>query len=313
MRHPCAGLRWNLLVLVLLLAALLACEVPFAPGMDDYRRELRERKGDLVSAEVVLTEAEAGHLTHDFELRSTSGLVVRGRLRVHPDAGPDDRRPVAILLGGIDRGGDAVALLPPELYPSAAALWYPEALDAEDAEDALRRMDELARIAWDLPAAILLAADFLAARPEVDSSRMAAIGASFGGFFVPAAAAADTRLRNVALLYAGGDLAGLLGHHLESEAPPAAALLGGEMAALRLQRLEPVRWMADIAPRHVLLVNGQDDDLITRGSAEALIRATRPPRDVVWMATGHLDPDDEPFLRELVDTALSRLPVLRRP
>lgn len=290
---------------------LPGCDVPFAPGVADFREELTARKGVLVSAEVEVTEVQPGHVIRDFVLRSTSGLEVRGRFRTHPDAGPDDPRPVAILLGGVERGGNAISLLPSDLHGSAAALWYPAALDAEDAADALRRMEELAAHAWDIPASILLTTDWLATRPEVAPDRIAVVGASFGGFFAPAAAAADDRLRNVALLYTGGDLAGLLAAHLGEVIPPAAAELGGELAALRLQRLEPLRYMEAIAPRHVLLVNGLDDDLVPRRSARALIDATHPPRDVVWLPTGHLDPDDEMLLRELVDTALSRLPVLK--
>lgn len=289
------------------------CDLPVAPGSDRYIEELVGRKGRVVAVEVGPPAEVDGLILTDFRITSTTGLVVRGRLRVPSDATADDPRPLVVLLGGIERGGHAIDLIPPGLPHVGAALWYPEALGAKDAADALTNLDRLTDVALDIPASILLALDHLVELSVVDPARVAVVGASFGGFFAPAAAASDLRIANVGLLYAGGDLAGLLAAHLEEEVPPAAAMLGAEMAALRLQRLEPTRYMSHIAPRPVLLVNGRDDDLVVRESAEALIRAARPPKDVVWLPTGHLDPDNEAFLQELVDTALSRLPVLRWP
>lgn len=295
----------------LLLGAVLACDLPFAPGTEDYAAELLARKGRIADVEDVVTDTRPGHVVRDFRITSTSGLVVRGRLRVPTDAGPTDRRPTVLILGGVNRGADAITLIRDGLPQVGAALWYPEELDAEDAAEALRNLDRLTDVAWDIPASVLLALDYLVTLPAVDTSRLALIGASFGGFFAPAAAATDPRIANLGLLYAGGDLAALLAAHLEEEIPPAAAILGAEMAALRLQRLEPVRYVPDVAPRPVLLVNGLYDDVVVRESARALIRATVPPKDVVWLPTGHLDPDNEPLLQELVDTAVARMPVLR--
>ena len=116
------------------------------------------------------------------------------------------------------------------------------------------------------------------------------VGVSFGGFFAPIAAAADPRFRNVGLLYTGGELHRLIVANVDG-LPPAATALGAELAVLRFQRLEPTRYLARIAPRPVLIVNGLFDDQIPRRSAQALYDAARPPR-------------------ELVDTAFSRLPLL---
>jgi hypothetical protein len=290
---------------------LVACELPFAPGTGDYAGELLRRKGEIADVVSEVTDSGPGHRIHDFLIRSTSGLEVRGRLRVPDDAGPDDRRAAAVILGGIQRGADAITLVRDSLPQVAAALWYPERLDAEDAADALRNLEGLKEVAWDIPASVLLTMDYLVSLPSVDPDRLALVGASFGGFFAPVAAATDPRIANLGLLYAGGDLAALLAGHLEDQLPPSVAILGAEMAVLRLQRLEPIRYVGDVSPRPVLLVNGMYDDLILRESARALIRATGQPRDVVWLPTGHLDPDNEPLLKEIVDTALARMPVLQ--
>lgn len=294
-----------------LAAALLSCELPFAPGTANYAAELLARKGEIASSSSQVTATTAEHEYRDFRVTSTSGLVARGRVRIPTDAAPGDRRATVLILGGVNRGAAAIDLIRQGLPQVGAALAYPEALDAEDAAEALRDLDALTRLAWDIPASVLLALDYLVGLPEVDPDRVAVVGASFGGFFAPAAAATDERIANLALLYTGGDLAALLARHLADEVPPAAAVLGSELAVLRLQQLEPVRYVGDVAPRHVLLINGEYDDMVARESAEALIRATRQPKDVVWLPTGHLDPDDDPFLEALVDTALARMPVVR--
>lgn len=290
---------------------VVACELPFAPGTGDYAEELLRRKGELVDVASAVTDSGPGHTIHDFVIRSSSGLEVRGRLRLPDDAGPHDPRAAVLVLGGIQRGGDAITLIRDSLPQVGAALWYPEELDAEDAADALRNLEGLKEVAWDIPASVLLTLDYLVTLPSVDPDRLALVGASFGGFFAPAAAATDPRIANLGLLYAGGDLGALLAGHLDDELPPAAAILGAELAVLRLQRLEPIRYVGDVSPRPVLLVNGLYDDLILRESARALIRATGHPRDVVWLPTGHLDPDNEPLLQEIVDTAVARMPVLQ--
>lgn len=300
------------MILALILALLpSACELPFAPGTGDYAAQLRARKGELADVRIEGVDTVADYEARDFRLTSTSGLVVRGRVRVPLDAGPSDRRATVLILGGIDRGADAITLIREGLPQVGAALWYPEDLDAEDAAEALKNLEGLRDLAWDIPAGVLLAVDYLLGLPEVDPSRLALVGASFGGFFAPAAAATDRRIANLGLLYTGGDLAALLAAHLVEYVPPAAAILGGEMATLRLQQLEPIRYVPDVAPRPILLVNGLYDDLVVRESAEALIRAARAPKDVVWLPTGHLEPDNEPLLQEIVDTALARLPILQ--
>jgi dienelactone hydrolase len=314
MSTPYSTAAAGLVALVLwapVLGALTACDVPFAPAAADYAAELRARKGELEAVSSDVTGNTASHVIHDFRLTSTTGLEVRGRVRIPRSADALDPRPAVLILGGIERGGNAITLIRDSLPQVGAALWYPESLDADNAADALRNLETLKDVAWDIPAGVLLTLDYLATLPAVDPGRMTVVGASFGGFFIPAAAAADERVMSLGLLYTGGDVAGLMAAHLEGEIPPAAAVLGSELAALRLQQLEPIRYVGDIAPRPVLLVNGLHDDIVVRSSAEALIAATNPPKDVVWLPTEHLSAGKTELLQELVDTAIARLPGIR--
>ncbi|MEJ2216204.1 MAG: alpha/beta hydrolase [Gemmatimonadota bacterium] len=162
----------------------------------------------------------------------------------------------------------------------------------------------------------MVLADYLATRPEVDPRKIVLIGVSFGGFFAPAAAAADTSFVNVALLYTGGDLRGLAAELASSridELPDAFTILASDLASLPIARLEPRLYVGRISPRPVLLVNGLRDERVPRASALALHNAARPPKDVLWLPTAHLEPGDTALIVELVDTAFARLPAFREP
>jgi fermentation-respiration switch protein FrsA (DUF1100 family) len=75
---------------------------------------------------------------------------------------------------------------------------------------------------------------------------------------------------------------------------------------------EPARFVGAIAPRPVVMINGVDDPQIPAAAVRALHDALREPKEQIWLRTGHLMPDDTLLIRALVDTALARLPVLRR-
>jgi hypothetical protein len=68
--------------------------------------------------------------------------------------------------------------------------------------------------------------------------------------------------------------------------PCAAALaLGG--AGLGPSHLDPGRYIADLAPRPLLMVNTRQDDLVPRPAAEALFAAAAEPKSIEWYDGGH--------------------------
>jgi fermentation-respiration switch protein FrsA (DUF1100 family) len=73
----------------------------------------------------------------------------------------------------------------------------------------------------------------------------------------------------------------------------------------------PERYIAQIAPRPIVMVNGIDDPQMPRSAVEALYAAAREPKALIWLRTGHLMPTDSVLVRALVDTAMSRLPALK--
>jgi fermentation-respiration switch protein FrsA (DUF1100 family) len=51
------------------------------------------------------------------------------------------------------------------------------------------------------------------------------------------------------------------------------------------------------------MVNGADDLLIPRANVEALFDAARPPKDIIWMRSEHIEPDE----KELIRTVAGRI------
>jgi fermentation-respiration switch protein FrsA (DUF1100 family) len=175
--------------------------------------------------------------------------------------------------------------------------------------DVVTRQRELQRAASEIPSLFLMGAAYLAERADVDSSRIALAATSFAVPFATIAAAADERFKNVALIYGAGDLSRVLAANLSIE-PEFLRRPGAWLAMQPFAAFGPERFIARIAPRPVIMVNGIDDPQMPVEAVNALFESARAPKAQVWMRTGHLLPTDSALIRTLVDTALTRMPVL---
>lgn len=299
-------------LLVFCMTCSLACDLPYAPGVNDTGEELDRRRGRLAAATETLISEDALVRIRDVQLTSTTGLQLLARVRVPLNAGPASRLPGVVVIGGRDTGRDAVRHVAPDAPAVIIAPEYPDVLKTQGTSELVERIYDIRAAALDLAAGLQLLAEYLTTRPEVDPGSIVLIGVSYGGFFAPMAAASDNRFSNIALLYSAGDLQTVLQQNMDENLPTASRQLGAELAVLPLQRLEPLRYVASLAPRPLLIVNGLYDDRIPRRSAEALMNKAREPKEIVWLPTGHLEPSDTALIRELVDTAFARLPILAR-
>ena len=121
---------------------------------------------------------------------------------------------------------------------------------------------------------------------------------------VTIAGAVDTRVAAVVALYGGGRLGTLVAHtlqHPDQRSPyrpwPAVAL--GHALAWFIAPLEPVRYVAGIAPRPYLMINGADDTLIPRECVGALYEAAGAPKDLIWLRGEHVQPDEQELIRQV--------------
>lgn len=267
----------------------------------DYRPVFSRIAGELVMVrdETQVRTTESGDLVMDYTLVSDTGFTVRTRVRTPPDPAPGERRPAALLVNGFKTGIRA-AEVPSStdgIVLASVAFPYDGPTGGLSTWQWIRHFGEIRRALIDTPAALLLAAQYLYSRPDVDPDRVTLIGVSLGVPFATAAAATDHRLGGAALLHGGGDVRRLLLAVYGGDLPswvvePAAAILAGILAPL-----EPVKYVDDIAPRPVLVVSATGDDRIPRESVLALYEAARRPKRMVWLESTHVAASE----REIVD------------
>lgn len=105
------------------------------------------------------------------------------------------------------------------------------------------------------------ALDALAEHPLLDSRRIAYAGFSMGAMLGALFCGADPRPRAAALALAGGGFG------------PAET--------------DPARFIGRFAPRPLLFVNAERDEVIPRSATEALYAAAGEPKQILWFDTNH--------------------------
>ncbi|HSJ64370.1 MAG TPA: hypothetical protein VK922_10810 [Gemmatimonadaceae bacterium] len=290
-------------------AALLALGCAHEPARLGEARAYRDLAGALAGADTGVAVPRGRYALHAVRLTSTTGIAVTGRL-LRPTSGAC--HPAVLLQNGREENSAVIGRLPDEFGDVVVlALDYPDAMPmAIQLSDVVKHQDRLRRAAREIPARFLLGAEYLARRADVDSTRMAIAATSFAVPFATITAAAEPRLRNVALIYGAGDLSQVLAANLDFD--PAFLRRPAAWLAMRpFAEFAPERFIHLIAPRPIIMVNGVDDPQMPVDAVRSLYRAARAPRELIWMRTGHLMPTDSALIRSLVDTAMARMPVLQ--
>lgn len=131
------------------------------------------------------------------------------------------------------------------------------------------------------------AVDVLRARPNVDATRIAYLGISYGGSMGALFVGIEKRLKAAVLVVGDG---GLVSHFTS---PGDVDVIAGLSCAARVDwfrqmvPVEPIRFVAYAAPTPLLLQSGRLDDLVPVADAEALHAAAPEPRTIRWYDAGH--------------------------
>jgi uncharacterized protein len=143
---------------------------------------------------------------------------------------------------------------------------------------------------WGVPErrAISAAVDWLVQRTEIDPQRIGAFGMSMGAYVLTQAAVLDKRLSAVALAASPNDVVefnwlatsrwGLL-----TQLPCYWALRAGGTPLDML----PKDIIGSIAPRHLLILNGDEDGLVPEWMARQLYTAARDPKELYIVHGAH--------------------------
>lgn len=270
----------------------------------------RAERGELRSATTSDARSRGRYHAQRVRLESNTGLVATGWVYSPTTGG--GCYPAALLENGREENSGVIGRLPPDFGDVVVlSLDYPDDLPyGIRLRDAWWHGDALRRTARQVPAMFSLGASYLSQRADVDSTRIALAATSFAVPFATIAAAIDPRFRNVALVYGAGDLSTVLAANL----PDVPAPLRRSAAAVAMQKFEafaPERFVSQIAPRPLVMINGADDAQIPASAVRRLYDAAREPKTLIWLKTGHLSPTDSGLIRSLIDTAFAHLPILR--
>lgn len=136
-------------------------------------------------------------------------------------------------------------------------------------------------------AALEGALDWIARRPEVDASRLGALGFSMGGYMLAQVAAEDTRLKALAFAASPTNMRDQVLWESRRWGPfsrgPAILILN--LSGMPLEDAPPEQCIGKIAPRPVLIFGGDADATVPPSMTRALFDAAREPKEL-WMIPG---------------------------
>jgi hypothetical protein len=290
---------------IALIAAVLG-----ALAVRDPEPRFRARHGELRSAFEQASMTRGVIASREVRLVSSSGLAVDLAMAWDDDLALA-RRPLVLIVGGHKTGRAAVDLIGQPRGTVIAAISYP--FDGDHAVKGLAvvpAVPAIRRAILDTPPALLLALDYLAQSPLIDTTQIELVGVSLGAPFAVIAGAMDPRVSRVWSIHGAGEPYTLLAHNLRRRIPfaPARALVAATSSALISgPRLAPERWAPRIAPRRFVMVNALDDERIPRHAVETLWSSAGDPREMIWMPGRHVQGSRIEIVQKLVGIVFEHL------
>ena len=292
-----------------MLTAALAAVSTLAFLLRDPQARFLERRSTLASASERGRVRAGDSDIQDVRLVASSGLAVDISVRRHR-GDTSSRLPLVVILGGHLTGAAAVKMVGETPSVLVAAVSYPFTGDPRPSKTTfLREIPKIRAAFLDTPPALMLALDYLLDRPDVDSTRVEAVGVSLGAPFVTIAGALDDRFTRVWALHgSGGSYAPLEANMRRSISNAPLRYLSAAIANVIISgpRLAPEKWAHRIAPRPFIMVNATHDERLPRKAVDKLYRLAADPKEQIWMSGGHIHGDVETIQR-LVGIVMARI------
>ncbi|MEA3477883.1 MAG: alpha/beta fold hydrolase [Bacteroidota bacterium] len=122
------------------------------------------------------------------------------------------------------------------------------------------------------------AVDFIQTREELDPRRIGYMGISLGGIIGTIFCSVEERIEVPVIVLAGGKLNLMFGKE---------ALSGDTKDYLSI--IDPINYVARIAPRPLLMINAENDDVVPPITSKLLFNAAKKPKEIIWYPAKHHD------------------------
>jgi cephalosporin-C deacetylase-like acetyl esterase len=120
------------------------------------------------------------------------------------------------------------------------------------------------------------AVDFICTKKELDSERIGYYGISLGGITGTVFCSIDKRVKVPVIVLGGGQMNLMFGTD---------ALSADTQNYLSI--IEPMNFVKQIAPRPLLMINAENDDIILPMMSKLLFREAEEPKEIIWYPAKH--------------------------
>ena len=252
----------------------------------DKRAVFQEVAGDFREARVLEASSEGGHETRLVELVNHRGEAVSTAWVRRPAMLSANYR-IAMVYSGANTGKKILELIPARADLVLVAPQYPYARPRTPPSYLTWPLD-VRRAVFRGVAGGLLAVSFLEEAEGLDARRLLLVGASLGTPFAVLHAALDARVPRVLLVHGGGDFPLILRSIADRRGRPWRGRLEGWLAEAILDSFDPIHYIAEIAPREVLLIGARNDRYFPAASTLQLYERAGEPKRLLWTEGAHV-------------------------
>lgn len=122
------------------------------------------------------------------------------------------------------------------------------------------------------------AVDFIQTRKELDAERIGYFGISLGGIIGTVFSGVEPRVKVPVITLAGGDMHLMFGMDALSDD-----------TKYYLSMIEPNNFVEKIAPRPLLMINAENDDVVPPLMSKLMYKKAMEPKEIIWYPAKHHD------------------------
>lgn len=227
------------------------------------------------------------------------------RIALSLPPGPQQALPVVVILGGLEAGRESLRYVARHGPNALIAYAYPRPTADLYEGQALFKLPRIRRAALAVPSQVSALLLWIRLQGWADPDRVSLLGYSFGAMFVPATARVaggrGISLRTLVMAYGGADLPALLAANA-SLRPAWLRPIAARMAGAVVRPLEPALHLPHL-PTEALFLSGLQDRQIPLRCARLMQDLKPPPKTVLELETGHMDPGLPEVNRRIVEAS----------